>query len=170
MKRTIFLSLIFLAVFAVRVSATDVFNKEIKTSGVITSLVVNSNVTVVLVTHPSEKLRMMGDQQFLEEVSIKQTEGKLIIDGNRRRNFKNRGVIYVPANHLQQIKINNAAYVHTASTLRIPNLKVVVNGDCKVNLVTLGKIDFVENDQYEVRYEVREKNNLESAVVKSRQY
>jgi hypothetical protein len=135
----------------------------------ITSLVVNANVTVVLVTNPGQDLELDGDPVFMSGITIKQTEGRLVVDGDRKRNFKGHGIIYVPAKDLQQIKVNNAAFIRSSSALKTPLLRILVNSNCKFHISTLGKIDFVENDLYEVEYQVFQKPAITDAVVKTRE-
>lgn len=133
------------------------------------SLVVNANVTVVLVTQPGQEIKMHGDAALMRDISISENNGRLVIDGNKGRNYKNRGVIYIPAGNLTMISINGAAIVKSVGTLQSERLKILVNGNCKVHIQTIGKIDFVENEFFEVEYEVREKNNAKRAVAFTRE-
>ena len=135
----------------------------------IRSLVVNANVTVVLVDHPDQKIEMNGDPIFMNEVNIRRINGALVIDGNRGRNFKSRGMIYIPARALEQISINHSAFVRSSSTLHLPKLKIKINGSCKIHISTVGKIDFVETDLFEIDYRVMEKTPALNTVAISHQ-
>lgn len=169
MKKTILPALVFITYFAGNARSSNTPALLISRNDAITSLVVNANVTVVLVTQPGQQVQIAGDKAVVGEISVSQDNGKLVIDGNRKKNYKRRIYVYVPAMQLQKIWINNAAFVRTLNTLRIPILKVLINGKCKIRLATLGKIDLVENDHYEMSYQVFEKNPVEYTVVKSRE-
>ena len=166
MKKTILSTLVLVAMVLCTSFASAKSNGN---PAPITSLVVNANVTIVLVTNPGQELQLDGDPLFMSGIKINQTEGKLVVDGNRNRNFKGHGIIYVPAKDLQQIKVNNAAFIRSSSALKTPLLKILVNSNCKFHISTLGKIDFVENDLYEVEYHVSKKPAISDVVVKTRQ-
>ncbi len=166
MKKTILSTLVILAMVLCSSFASAKLNHD---PDPITSLVVNANVTVVLVTNPGQNLELDGDPVFMSGITIKQTQGRVVVDGDRKRNFKGHGIIYVPAKDLQQIKVNNAAFIRSSSALKTPLLRILVNSNCKFHISTLGKIDFVENDLYEVEYQVFQKPAIADAVVKTRE-
>lgn len=121
----------------------------------ITSLVINAHVTVVLVAD-NQPLRMGGEDVFLENVNLKQTGHKLVVETSKNRDLRNKGVIYIPAASLKYIEINSTAAVRTASTLKSPVLSIKVNGECKINIRTLGHLNIIEGPYHEVRYRERQ--------------
>lgn len=123
-------------------------------SKTIRSLEVNADVTIVLVNNRKQALEMNGDAAFLDLVSVKESDGKLVVNSAKHRNLKSRGVIYVPASDLRLIRVNSAAHIRTANTLHVPTIRIQVNGKCRVQIATSGKVDFVENEMYEVEYQV----------------
>ena len=121
----------------------------------ITSLVINADVNIVLVTDGDQLVHMIGDAAFMEQVSCKQTGSNLVVNSSKNKNWKSKGVIYIPANSLKSIRINNAAYVRSAAPLIMPKLDIEVNGSCKVSVLTWGKVNLVKTDEYEIEYNVR---------------
>jgi hypothetical protein len=121
----------------------------------ITSLVINADVNIVLFNDGNKLVRRVGDVDFMEQVSFKQTGNTLVVKASKNKNWKNKGVIYIPANGLTSIQINNDAVVRSSETLIIPKLDIEINGSCKVSVFTLGEVNLVKNDSYEIDYEAR---------------
>ncbi len=118
----------------------------------ITSMVINAHVTVVLVNASSQPIRIGGNNFFLLNVEFKQTGGKLVIESAKKRDMKNKGTIYIPAASLKYIEINSDAAVRSATSLEIPQLDILVNGDCRVSIKNLGKVNIKEGPGHEVKY------------------
>ena len=121
----------------------------------ITSLVINAHVTVVLINANSQPVRMGGNNFFLLNVEIRQVGGQVLIETTKKRDLKNKGVIYIPAGSLKYIEINSAADVSTASFLNIPALDVLINGECKVDIANRGLLNIKEGPYHEVRYQIK---------------
>jgi len=121
----------------------------------ITSLVINADVNIVLFNDGNKPVRMVGDAVFMEQVSFKQTGNTLVVNAIKNKNWKNKGVIYIPAGSLTSIQINNDAFVKSSGTLIIPMLDIEINGSCKVSVFTRGEVKLIQNDSYEIEYEVR---------------
>ena len=94
----------------------------------ITSLVINADVNIVLFNDGNKPVRMVGDAVFMEQVSFKQTGNTLVVNAIKNKNWKDKGVIYIPANSLTSIQINNDAVVKSSETLVIPMLDIEING------------------------------------------
>ncbi|HEY6503850.1 MAG TPA: DUF2807 domain-containing protein [Chitinophagaceae bacterium] len=119
------------------------------------TLVINANVTVVLVNGDDAFLRMEGGKDFEEQLTIRQTGHKLVIEAKRSRNLKGKGVIYVPAAYLKYIEINGDSYVKALTTLQNPKLDVLINGECKLHVVTTGVVNLLETERYSFEYKTR---------------
>lgn len=158
MKKTIFLSLLLIIGIIHSSLAAERLNLSPgdPSPAAITSLVVNADVTIILLNDASRPAYMKGDAFFMEQISLHQTEGKLVIKAQKKKNFIGKGLIYVPASQLANIEVNSAAHIRTFNILPIPNLTLSINGDCKVHIATVGKIDLVGNDSYEIDYQVSE--------------
>ncbi|HEY0750823.1 MAG TPA: DUF2807 domain-containing protein [Chitinophagaceae bacterium] len=128
---------------------------EEKNMQTITSLVINANVTVVLVNAYSQPVRIGGNDLFLLNVVLKQTGRKLVIESNKKRDLRNKGIIYIPAAGLEYIEINSAAAVRSANFLKIPLLEIRVNGECQVDISNLGQLKIKEGPDHEIRYKVK---------------
>jgi hypothetical protein len=119
----------------------------------ITSLVINVSATIVLVDD-SKPVRVGGNEKFLSNVTFKQVGNKLVIDALKDRDFKNKGVIYVPASQLKYIEINSSANVSTESALSVPVLDVMINGECNILIANKGKCNIKDSQDFEAQYEV----------------
>lgn len=158
MKKTILLTLLFIQL--IMYSSFSAENKKgepphEKPKTAITTLTVNADVTVVLVSNKNQQVNMIGDAAFMNMVSFRQTGDNLVIDASKRRNFKSSGTIYVPAADLTTIQINSGANIKSAGILEIPDLKININGDCNVHILTKGKVS-PESTYYEFDYYARD--------------
>ena len=73
----------------------------------ITSLVVNADVSIVLTNETIQPVSLVGDSAFMQQVSVSLTAGSLRIHSTKKRDFRKRGILYIPAANLRQIVINN---------------------------------------------------------------
>jgi Putative auto-transporter adhesin, head GIN domain len=121
----------------------------------ITSLVVNADVNIVLFNDGDNRVRMTGDAVFMEQISCRQTGGRLVVNATKNKNWKNKGVIYIPANSLTSIQVNTDAYVKSSGALAIPKLDIEVNGSCKIAVLTWGEVNLIKNDSYDIEYDMR---------------
>ena len=115
----------------------------------ITTLVIDANVTVVLV-HNNVTPQVNGDKRLKELVTLKKTGDTLVISSIKNRNLKGSGVVYVPANQLRKIRINSQANVRSLFVLRIPKLDVLVNGACTLAISNIGELNIIETKGYSV--------------------
>jgi hypothetical protein len=121
----------------------------------ITSLLINADVNIVLFNDGNKPVRMVGDAVFMKQVSFKQRGNSLVVNAIKNKNWKDKGVIYIPASSLTSIQINNDPMVKSSGTLIIPMLDIEINGSCKVSVFTRGEVKLTQNDSYEVEYEAR---------------
>lgn len=159
-----------LAIVIISVSSfsMDLPGSSRKDFSAVSTLVVNANVTVILVNNSRQPVVIKGDDFFKDQVSVEQKDGAWVINSRKDQNLKTRGVVYIPANGLEQIQVNSAANIRSSNTLRMPLLRILINGNCRVHIATLGKIDFVENDFYQVDYRVwPSPDEFEAVIVKS---
>lgn len=113
----------------------------------ITTLIIDANITVVLVSNDKATLQVDGNKLF-EFIKFKTTGDTLVISSTRSRNLKGSGVIYVPASQLRSIRVNSEANVKSLFALRIPKLDVVVNGACTLAISNIGELNIIETERY----------------------
>lgn len=114
------------------------------------TLIVNADVTVVLVHNDQMSVETIGSDKFLEQLRIEQRSDTLLINATRKKDMKDGGVIFIPANKLAHIRINSAAHVKSFNTLQLTNLEVVINGDCSVAVSNTGNTSLIGTPQYAV--------------------
>jgi hypothetical protein len=133
----------------------DPIVKEIKT-GNIRSIVINANVTVMLLNFDDASVRVSGDKDFMKLVSISEHNGKLIINSTKNTNLVEKGTVFIPASSVGEILVNSAAQVKSVGPLEIPNLDIRINGECKIHLLHVGRVNLYGNDVYDYTRESRE--------------
>lgn len=160
MKRTFFLAIAILctAIFSQSFSMNVARSAAGGDSAAITTLIVNADVIVILVDNDEMPLQATGKDYFIEQIMIERNGDTVMISSKKNRNLKEKGVVYVPAGHLNHITINSSAHVKSLTTLQIPRLDILVNGTCKFSISNIGIINLIETYMYtveqssEVRY------------------
>ena len=121
-----------------------------------TTMIVSGDVTVMLIesTLPDQALKVEGEEAWMKYLDIKQSGDTLRID-THRKNLKNRLVIYVPANYLSAIHVNSSAHISSLNVLRSPKIDVLINGACEFHIKSVGLVNIIEGDRFDV--EIAEK-------------
>lgn len=161
MKKTLLLTVILMTAiihssFSAGFEKLPVSGNSKSKESAITSLVVNADVTIVLVNDKNRQVKMIGDETFMKLVSFKQYGNNLVVDASKNRDFKSNGIIYVSAASLENIRVNSAAHIRSSGILEIPDLKININGNCKVHVITTGKVSPAESYKYLFDYYQRD--------------
>jgi hypothetical protein len=122
----------------------------------LSTLIVDANVTIVLVKNDYGTAALSGDEKFSKNIVFRKTGDTLVIGYVKNRDYKDKGVVYVSANQLKNIQINSSARVKTFEALRIPKLDVVINGACEFAISNVGELNLSGTKNYtfeEVRQE-----------------
>jgi Putative auto-transporter adhesin, head GIN domain len=135
----------------------------------IRTLIINANVTVMLVDNDQVLPQVTGKNTLTQLVTFKQSGDTLIIGSLKDRDLVNAGTVYVPAAWLKNIRINSNATVRSLQTLQIPKLDVVINGSCYVQVSNIGEVNMVETEKY-VFEQNREVRPLPANFVKGKKY
>jgi hypothetical protein len=122
-------------------------------SGVIQSVVINANVTVVLTNFGDNEIRITGDDFLKQQVHLRRNGNKLVISANKRSSLLGKVVIYVPAAYVSRIFINSDAHVHSSGILQNPKLDVFINGACRIMIDNIGQLNFMGNRFFDCTYE-----------------
>jgi hypothetical protein len=107
----------------------------------LSTLIVDANVTIVLVKNDYGTAALSGDEKFSKNIVFRKTGDTLVIGYVKNRDYKEKGVVYVSANQLKNIQINSSARVKTFEALRIPKLDVVINGACEFSISNVGELN-----------------------------
>jgi hypothetical protein len=114
----------------------------------ITTLIINGDVSVVLVGNSKATLEVIGGEYINKHVSFKKNGDTLTINSTRNKNLKNAGVIYVPAGQLRIIRINSNAQVRSLYALQAPQLDVVINGGCDFMISNIGIVNLIPTEEF----------------------
>jgi hypothetical protein len=161
--------LFFLILFTSLVNKSSASDTATKFTGdqpyVLTTLIINANVTVVLVDNPNGNVEMVGNDFLSQHIIFKQKGDTLTIGATKNKDFTNAGIIYIPANQLKKIHVNNDANVRCLHFIQVPQLDVVVNSLCRVAIANIGQVNFIETEDYFVE-ESREIRHLPAGLVR----
>ena len=124
-------------------------------SGVIKSVVINADVTVVLVNDNELIVRMDGTESFMQNIRLRQNDTELVVDAVKKGNLKEKGVIYIYAGELTNIQVNSAAYVCSLGILELARLDIMINGNCKILIRNIGDLKLHASEYYEFQEETR---------------
>ena len=113
----------------------------------ITTLVINADVTVMLVNDDEAMLEATGNKAFKKYIRLWKTGDTLVINAEKDKTFFD-GTIYVPASQLRKIQINSKARVRSLFALQIPNLDVVINGACTFSISNVGEVNFTGTENF----------------------
>lgn len=118
-----------------------------------TRLIVKSNLRVVLVENGKpDSVRIEGSKKFIETVLVLQSEDQLIIRSKSFKDLKKEGTIYIPVHDLQYLEVNADAKIVSYTSIRSPELKILINSDCVLSLVLDGKFNISNSDGFEYRF------------------
>ena len=150
MKKTIVLSLALLSMslFNFSMAADGHWPLPTEKLAGVNTLIVNANVTIVLVNNNNPVLEMVGNKSLSKNVSFEKTGNTLVISVPNRKNLVGAGVIYISANEFQKIQINGNSTIRTLNTLQIPTLDVVFNGVCEFEIHNIGEVNIKETKDY----------------------
>jgi len=115
--------------------------KENSKGSQLTTLIIDADVTVVLIKNDNAVAQLTGGAAFYKNVTLRKTGDTLVIGYVKNRNYKEKGIVYVSANQLKNIRINSAANVRSYESLRIPKLDVVINGACEFAISNIGDLN-----------------------------
>lgn len=152
-------------VFAVFVSPANSFDIKsdptLKTRTVavkekITRIVLNGDADVVFVKDHTGDITIEERTAIENSVKIKNFNGVLTIES---RNFYKgkKPLLLIPASQLQSLELNGDGSVATASMLQSKELNVFINGDCKVQIITAGKVSFESSPDYHLKFKKQTK-------------
>lgn len=116
----------------------------------LSTLMVNANVTIVLVNNSNATMHLQGQKKFGKALQISKSGDTLIITGPKYTDLKYAGVIYVSANQLKNITINSDASIRSLTTLRVPRLDVLINGACEFDIHNIGDVVLASGKDYDL--------------------
>ena len=161
MKKTIILSsMLLLASIAGFATNEPVADKPFK----LTTLIVDANVTVVLVNNDKALAEIPGGSAISKFVTMKKSGDTLVIGATKKRDLKGAGVIYVSANQLKNIQINSSATVRSLHSLQIPRLDVTINGTCDFAISNVGELN-LKGTKFYTYEQVTETRQIPASVL-----
>lgn len=116
-------------------------------------LIIRSDITIMLIEDaPEDSARIEGSQEFIDKIMILQADKELVVRTKSFKDLKQKGIVYIPVNSLENIEVNADAKVVSCNTLQSPVLNILVNGDCTVDIALNGKLNIRESEEYDFTY------------------
>lgn len=125
-----------------KIAVTD-FNK----------LIIRSDITIMLIEDaPEDSVRIEGSEEFIGKLMILQVDKELVVRTRTFKDVKEKGIVYIPVNSLENIEINSDAKVVSYNTLQSSVLNILINGNCTVDIVLKGKLNIRESEEFDFTY------------------
>jgi len=134
---------------------SQVNSSPIKTIAVtaFNKLIIRSDITIMLIEDAAEdSVRIEGTHEFIDKIMILQADKELVVRTKSFKDVKDKGIVYIPVNSLENIEINSDAKVVSYNTLQSPVLNILINGDCTVDIALKGKLNIRESEDYDFTY------------------
>jgi hypothetical protein len=152
MKRTIILSamLLFAALLNYSSGKSNMLPLTTGEPGPVTTLIIDANVSVMLVNNDKALLKVTGKQSHADLITFSRNGDTLVIGCRKLKMLTGSVVVYVPASQLKKIRINSAAIVRSFNSLRVPKLDVLINGACDIAITNIGELNFVCTESFDL--------------------
>lgn len=115
-----------------------------------TTLVINARVNIVLVNSTSPILEITGKSSFAGRVTFERNGNTLTVNADKSKDLRNAGTIYISANELRKIQVNNEAEIRTLNTLENPSLDLHINSECQFSIHNVGALNVIPNSRYAI--------------------
>jgi hypothetical protein len=113
-----------------------------------TSLDIKNDVNVVLTASDGNEILIKGEREDVKRVRATVSNGCLTVW--MANGMSNKYVtVYVPAALLDQVIVNGDSNVQTETVLTNPRLDVEINGECSINIRSLGKVEVRNGTEFE---------------------
>jgi hypothetical protein len=152
MKKTIILSvvLLFAALLNYSSGKSNALPLTTDEPGPATTLIIDANVSVILVNNEKAILNVTGKHSLADLVTITRNGDTLVIGCKKLKMLTGSVVVYVPASQLKKIRINSAAIVRSFNSLHVPKLDVLINGACDISIANIGELNFTCTEKYDL--------------------
>ena len=117
---------------------------------IFTSLAVQDHVNIVLTNSSESEITIEGEKRDIKDLRASVSHGCLTVwmansvDGKKI-------TVYVPAAFLDLIYVNGDSNVKSASALNNRQLTVEINGECRIDIRSQGKIELRDGFDYEFK-------------------
>ncbi|NII24675.1 hypothetical protein HB364_06280 [Pseudoflavitalea sp. X16] len=126
-------------------------SRQVKVAAPFNRLIIQGDVEIVLVNDPSSFITIHGDVTDVDDVVIKNHNGRLIVSSKQQSHGK-KMVIRIPFQQLKAIGMYGDVDLRSEDTLKTDALKVFMDGACKVSLTVEGTVSITHSDECEIEY------------------
>ncbi|HET6769030.1 MAG TPA: DUF2807 domain-containing protein [Chitinophagaceae bacterium] len=116
-------------------------------------LTIRSDITIMLIEDAAgDSVRVEGSREFIDKIMILQADKELVVRTKSFKDVKEKGIVYIPVNSLENIEMDADAKLVSYNTLQSPVLNILINGNCTVDIVLKGKLNIREAEGYDFTY------------------
>ena len=128
-----------------------VSSRKIENVAAFEKIIVSDNINVLLVTEENNTIFVEGKTEYLNAVSVSSAGGILTIKSSNKKTGS-KIMVYVPVKKLSSIEITGDSKVMSAGVIDTPELKVLIEADCKLGLQTTGKIIIQYTEDFDFNF------------------
>lgn len=125
-------------------------SRQVKVAGSFNRLTIQGDVEIVLVSEPSSFITIHGDVTDVDDVVIKNHNGRLVVSSKQQSRGK-KIVIRIPFQQLKAIGMYGDVDLRSEDTLKTDALKVFMDGACNVSLTVEGTVSIMHSDECEIK-------------------
>lgn len=151
MKRISLLGII-ISALVMQLNAQDSFKRTYVTgpSSAVSTLKIDGNINVTLVVAPNEpSVYIDGSENFTKNVKTSVIDGVMSIVAFTSSKSEN-DVVVVYAPELSYLELIGDVKFKTIGTVNAENLRLSINGNCKLSIQHAGELDISLADNYEL--------------------
>jgi ABC-type uncharacterized transport system involved in gliding motility auxiliary subunit len=119
---------------------------------------VNDGVNLVLIDDVTNDVFIEGKAGFVQTVDVTFQNGELTIS-SKSESEEIPAAVFVSARFLREILVNGNSIVGSYQTLQNNGLNVIVNGDCKLMIRSLGKVNVTATSDFTFTYQSKKIKN-----------
>ncbi len=130
--------------------------------GTFSRIVVDNGIKLLLEESASQQVKIEGPPRYADAVKMEVRGGVLYVSAARPCN--QRALVYLPVQQLEQVTLRRHAEVSTIGVLNSANIKIMVEGDCRADIVTWGKIIVEHDDEHDVDFLKKERIEIKGNI------
>lgn len=125
-------------------------------------LVIRDDVKIVLIEDASGQISVEGNMKQASMLRFEVKNG--VLDVSSVRSGKKRLTLFIPVQKLKEVVVKGNSKVSTIGVLNSPTIKVLIEGDCMVNIVAWGKITVERGRDHDFDYLLKQEINIKGAM------
>lgn len=126
-------------------------SRRIENNEAFGKIIVGENLNVMLVDEDTATIIVEGKAELLNSVEVSNSHGVLTISSKDKATAL-KIMVYVPVKSLYGLEVGDNSNVYSPDIIKAADLKVLLNGECKIGLQTTGKITLQQREEYDFTF------------------